>query len=139
MRMSPRLLPWVLMMALLPAACGQRPPGESGLRDAFAAQLAANSFLGDVQRNGDEITFSGPAAGGGSGAWRVRIDSAVVEENDDPAFPYKGTVMSSWYSNGQLVSPSGRESNLPVQLTSNGLAQDCWALWDAGEARWEWE
>ncbi len=128
-----------VILALLASACGEGRPGTDGLRDSFAAQLAANSFVRDVQRNGDEITFSGPAPDGGVGPWRLVIDSAAVEPNDDPSLPYKGTVTSSWYSDGQPVRPSGLESNLPVELTSNGLAQDCWALWNSASARWEWE
>ena len=136
-----RQFPWLLLIvAVLPLGCAERPPAEEGLRESFAAQLAANEFVRDVERKESEITFIAPAAmGGGNGEWRVRIDSAVVEPNDDPKFPYKGTVKSSWYSQGALVQPSGRESNLPVELTSNGLAQDCWALWNPQTERWEWE
>jgi hypothetical protein len=126
-------------LALLSSACGDGMPGADDLRDSFAAQLEANSFVSDVQRNGDDITFSGPGAGGGVGAWRVVIDDAVIEPNDDPSLPYKGTVTSSWYFDGELVQPSGSESNLPLELTSNGLAQSCWALWNTTSERWEWE
>ena len=35
---------------------------------------------------------------------------------------------SSWYADGPRVEPSGRDSNLPLELTDNGLAQDCWAV-----------
>jgi hypothetical protein len=130
---------YALVAALTAAACSGGPPGADGLRDAFAAQLAANSFVSNVQRDGDEITFAGPAGAGGSASWRVVVRSAVVESNGDPALPYKGTVTSSWYSDGQPVIPLGRESNLPLELTSNGLAQECWALWNDAVARWEWE
>jgi len=128
-----------VILALLLSACGDGRPGADGLRDSFVAQLAANPFVRDVQRSGDEITFSGPVSDGGVGPWRIVIDSAVAEPNDDPSLPYRGTVTSSWYSDGQIVLPSGRESNVPVELTSNGLAQDCWALWNSASARWEWE
>lgn len=119
------------------AACGK--PGEGGLRESFAKQLGSNRFIKDVQVNGDELTFSGPGAEGGVAKWRVHIDSAVVEPNDDRARPYKGVVTSSWYSDGQLVQSRGRNSNLPLELTDNGLAQDCWALWDKEAKRWSWE
>lgn len=129
-----------LVLALLLGACGDGRPSAGDLRDSFVEQLIANQFVRDVERSGDEITFSAPAAaGGGRGAWRIVIDAADIEPNDDTARPYKGTVRSSWYSDGALVRPSGRESNLPVELTSNGLAQDCWALWNSASARWEWE
>jgi hypothetical protein len=128
-----------LILVLLASACGGGRPSASDLRDSFAAQLAANRFVSNVQPDGATITFSGLSAGGGVAAWRIVIDSAEVEPNDDPSLPYKGTITSSWYSDGQLVRPSGRESNLPVELTSNGLAQECWALWNSASARWEWE
>ena len=133
--MRSHLLRAPLILVLLVSACGGGP-NASDLRDSFAAQLAANRFVSNVQRDGDTIKFSALSAGG---AWRIVIDSAKVEPNNDPSLPYKGTITSSWYSDGQLVRPSGRESNLPVELTSNGLAQECWALWNSASARWEWE
>jgi hypothetical protein len=137
--MRRHLLRATLILALLPPACGDGSPSASGLRDSFAAQLAANPFVRDVQPKDDTITFSAPAADGRIGRWRIVIDSAKVEPNNDPSLPYKGTVTSSWYSDGELVRSSGRQSNLPVELTSNGLAQDCWALWNSASERWEWE
>lgn len=132
--------PWVLLVVVVLSGCADRAPGEEALRDSFAAQLEANEFVENVGREGDAITFVGPAAmGSGDGTWRIRIDSAVVEPNDDARFPYKGTVKSSWYSHEALVRPTGNQSNLPTELTSNGLAQECWALWNADAERWEWE
>ena len=126
----------VLLLALSLTACGK--PGADGLRDSFAQQMAANRFIKDFQRNGDDLSFSGPGAEGGMAKWRIHIDSAVVEPNDDPAKPYKGTVLSSWYSDDQLIRPNGRDSLLPIELTDNGLGQDCWALWNAAAKKWEW-
>ena len=128
-----------LTLVLLAPACGDDTPSASDLRESFAAQLAANRFVSNVQPDGNTITFSGLSPGGGVGTWRIVIDSANIEPNNDPSLPYKGTITSSWYSDGQLVKPSGRQSNLPVELTSNGLAQECWALWNSASARWEWE
>jgi hypothetical protein len=127
----------ICLVALAAAGCGG--PSDDDLRDSFAAQLAANRFLKDVQRAGDDITFSGAGAEGGTARWRVHVDSAVIEETGDAAMPYKGTVSSSWYSDGQIVLPVGKDSNLPIELTSNGLAQVCFALWDPGARRWSWE
>jgi hypothetical protein len=136
----PRILAAILA-ALTLAACGR--PDAGGLRESFAQQVASNRFISEFQRNGDDLTFSGPGAEGGVAKWRIHIDSAVVESNDDPKTastqPYKGVITSSWYSNDQLIRPSGRESNLPLELTSNGVSQDCWALWDAAAKRWGWE
>ena len=137
--MTARLLPILALLAVLPSGCGGGRPSESGLKDSFAEQLIANSFVRDVQRSGDTITFSAPTEAGPAGSWRVTLDTAVVEPQDTPATPYKGTVTSSWYENGRLVQTKGRESQLPLELTSNGLAQECWALWNNAASRWEWE
>jgi hypothetical protein len=135
------LLAAVIAAACALSACGK--PADSALRDSFAQQLAANRFVKDFQRSGDDLRFSGPGPDGKDRAdWRVHIDTAVVEPNDDSrdtAHPYKGTVTSSWYADGQIVKPRGADSNLPIELTSNGLAQECWALWDTAAKRWSWE
>jgi hypothetical protein len=112
-----------------------------GLRDSFARQLASNKAVTDFARNGDELTFIGPGLEGGTARWRVHIDSAIIEETGDERAPYKGTVKSSWFADGQPVKPSasGRDSNLPVPLTSNGIAQDCWGLWDPKTKAWGWD
>jgi hypothetical protein len=132
----------VVVAALTVVDCGK--PGVDTLRDAFARQLASNRFVKDFQRSGEDLMFSAPGADGVAAKWRVHIDSAVVEPNDDQRSqpemqPYKGIVKSSWYWNGQLVRPSGRDSNLPVELLGNGLSQDCWAFWAKAVRRWSWE
>jgi hypothetical protein len=119
-------------------ACGGKP-GAAGLRDAFAQQLSSNRFITAFERSGDDLRFSGPGAESDRASWRVHIDSAVVEANGETGHPYKGVVTSSWYADGQLVTPRGGESNLPIELTSNGLAQECWAFWDQASRRWTWE
>lgn len=126
-----------LLTAIATAACGR--PDVAGLRESFAQQVAANRFVKDFQRDGDDLTFSGPGAEGGVAIWRIHIDSAAIDSNDDDAMPYKGTVKSSWHSDGQRIEPSGGESNLPFELLSNGLSQECWALWDKTARRWSWE
>src|SRR3989304_2404055 len=115
-----------VIAALTMAGCGK--PGVDGLRESFAQQLASNRSVRDFQRNGDDLTFSGPGVEGGVAKWRVHIDSAVIEAIDDARAPYKGTVKSSWYANDQIVRPSssGRDSNLPADLTVGGLAKDAW-------------
>ncbi len=137
--MNARLIPALLVVALLPAACRDGRPGENDLKNSFAEQLIANSFVRDVQRSGDTLTFSAPTDAGPLGSWRVTIDRAVVEPQDGEPASYKGVVTSSWYSDGTLVQPKGRESQLPLELTSNGLAQECWTLWNSAASRWEWE
>ncbi len=138
----------ILLAAVLPAvACSSEPieptgPTERSLRDSFAAQLSANPAVSVFTRDGDVLTFTGPGLdGSGTAQWRVHIDSAVVEPYTDQPWPYKGTVKSSWSADGQPVRPDaeGRRSNLPEVLTATGLAQDCWANWDAAAGRWGWE
>ncbi len=136
--MRMRFLRVALILAALPlAACGK--PGVEGLRESFAQQVASNRFVRDFQRNGDELLFVGPDAVGGAAKWRIHIDSAVIEPNDDEKQPYKGTVKSSWYANDQLIQPTGRDSHLPVELLDKGLGQDCWAFWEPEAKRWGWE
>ncbi len=134
-----RLLASLVVIAAVAAGCGSGKPDENALRDSFANQLAANKAVKDFQRNGDDMTFAGPAYQGTDAKWRVHIDSAVIETMTDDKTPYKGTVKSSWYADGELVEPRGQRSNLPVELTANGLAQDCWALWDTAARKWGWE
>jgi hypothetical protein len=135
-----RIVPALILAAIVAAGCSSKP-SESSLRDSFARQLSVNPAVKDLRRAGDDLLFSGPGAEGGVAQWRVRIDSAVIEPTDEARAPLKGTVKASWYSNGQLVRPSrsGRDSNLPIELTANGLAQECWAIWDQSGKKWGWE
>jgi hypothetical protein len=125
------------VLAVAVCACSSKP-SDAGLRDAFAAQLEANRAVKDFQRNGDDMTFTGPTLQGGTAKWRVHLDSTTIEDTGDERAPYKGTVKSSWFADGQQVKPQGRESNLADDLISNGLAQECWALWDPAAKKWGW-
>ncbi len=133
-----RLLGSLLVLLALTTACNSAPPPD-GLRDSFAQQLSANTFISDFQRSGDNITFKGPRPDGTPSIWRVHIDTATVEAQKDEKQPFKGTVTSSWFVNGEKVDITGADSNLPIELTSNGLSQDCWAFWEAADKRWSWE
>jgi len=123
---------------LIAVGCSGEPSAHD-LRESFAQQLAANTSVKDFQQSGDDLRFSGPAVDGGVAKWRVHLDSATLESNNDPDKPYKGIVKSSWYANDVEVLPGARESNLPPELISTGLAQDCWALWNKAARKWEWE
>jgi len=137
-RVNVAIIAAALLAAAGTAACSK--PGADGLRESFAQQLASNRFIKDFQRTGDDLRFSGPGPDGADqAAWRVHMDTAVIDANTDPQHPYKGTVTSSWYANDQRVTPRGDDSNLPIELTSNGLAQECWAFWDKAAGRWSWE
>jgi len=132
-----RALP--LVSALVLAGCAQpNEPDEDSLRAAFADQIASSSFVADFQRNGGELTFTGPDGKGGRASWRVRIDSASLVPNDDPAAPFRGVITSSWYADGQLVEYLGRMSGLPEEFLQRGVAQECYALWDAEARQWGW-
>ncbi len=133
----------VLFVTFLVAALGLSgcigKPDEQGLRKSFAQQLAANPFVRDFRQDGDDLVFSGPGPEGGTAQWRVHVDSAVVEPDPTRQQSYRGSVKSSWRANGRLFQPRGRDSNLPLELTSTGLAQECWALWDGTTRKWGWE
>src|SRR6476661_6952624 len=129
----------LLLAALLFAAACSNDPREDGLRDSFAQQLAANKFIAEFQRSGDDMTFRAPRPDGTPSTWRVHIDQTAVEPQSNERQPFKGTLRSSWYVNGEKIEITGRDSNLPIELTSNGLSQECWAFWEANERRWSWE
>lgn len=127
-----------LALGLVTSACGGAPPAD-GLRDSFAQQLGANKFVSEFQHSGDNMTFKAPRPDGTPSTWRVRIESATVAPQSDDHQPFKGTVTSSWFVNGTQVRISGSDSNLPIELTSNGLGQECWAFWEKDAKRWSWE
>lgn len=133
-----RLLSLICLLALVSVGCSSAPPAD-GLRDSFAQQLAANRFVSDLQRSGDNITFKGPRPDGTPSFWRVHIDTATVQSQSNEAQPYKGTIAASWYVDGEQVVITGGDSNLPLELTSNGLGQECWAYWNPETTRWDWE
>jgi hypothetical protein len=132
-----RLIGPLVVLAFVVAGCSK--PGVSGLRDSFAQQMAANKSVKDFQRNADDLLFTGPGADGTVIKWRVHIDSADITDTDDAEKPYKGRVLSSWYAGDFKVVQDRLESNLPLELISTGLAQDCWALWNKTTKKWEWE
>ncbi|MGE3178143.1 MAG: hypothetical protein AB7O32_11780 [Vicinamibacterales bacterium] len=132
------VLVFALAAALVTSACSSKP-GDDTLRDSFAQQLGSNRFLKDFTRNGDEMTFTAEGVETEEAQWRVHIDSTSIDENNSETQPYKGTVKSSWFANGQQVLPRGGSSNLPIGLQSNGLSQDCWAFWEAEKKAWSWE
>ena len=126
-----------VVLTLATTACGK--PGDRDLRESFEQQLAANKYVKDFQKNGEDLLFTGPGADGTTIKWRVHIDSAVIEDTTDAEKPYKGTVKSSWYAGDYKVEPERNVSNLPLELISTGLAQDCWAAWNKTTKKWEWE
>jgi hypothetical protein len=113
-------------------------PDEGSLRDAFADQLASSSFVREFQREGNELVFLGPDGAGGEATWRIDIEQAAIEPYEDDATPYRGTVTASWLLDDRAIRPEGAESYLPLEFLDRGVAQECWALWDAATGAWTW-
>ena len=113
-------------------------PGEDNLKASFAARIDAIASVGGVERSGDELTFVETRGDGAEVRWRVVIDSAAVAEPAAEGAPISGRVVSSWYADGEPVEPLGSMSRLPAAFLDAGIAQDCYALWDAEAGRWGW-
>ena len=122
---------------LVLAACAVQPD-EVNLRDSFVAQIAAVDGVTAVERDGDELTFSGPDGRGGTGSWRVHIDSIELRAGAGEGTPLEGHIASSWWQDDELVEPLGTMSGLPTVIQDIGIAQVCYALWDAEQQSWGW-
>ena len=123
---------------LLAVATCAVQPGEANLRDSFMEQIAAVDGVSDSVRDGDELTFSGPDGRGGTGKWRVHIDSTELGPGPDDQMPFQGSVVSSWWRDGELVVFLGTMSGLPQVFLDAGIGQECYALWDAAANAWDW-
>ncbi|MYN64426.1 MAG: hypothetical protein F4X11_05275 [Acidobacteria bacterium] len=131
-----RLTPvWVAAAVACAAAV---EPGVDNLKASFAAQIDSIGSVSGVAQTGDTLTFTQTRADGTEVQWRVAIDSAVIEEPAVDGAPIQGHVVSSWYADGELIEPLGSMSRLPDAFLEAGIAQDCWALWDADAGRWGW-
>jgi len=130
------------LVALVMSACASREANEQSLKDSFAEQIASAGIARDLTRNGDELTFVAPRAGKAGKAdakWRVRIDSAVLEPQTSERNPFKGSVESSWFADGEIQLSSGSFSGLPEGFLDMGVGQECYALWDAETMQWSWK
>ena len=125
------------VLAVLTLACAPQP-GEENLKASFAAQIEAVETVTSFARAGDELTFTEIREGDSAVAWRVTIDSVALEPRPDEAVPFQGNVVSSWYADGELIEPVGSMSRLPDEIFDAGIAQVCWALWDAERSAWGW-
>ena len=133
-----RLTPvWVAVAAAVACAAAVEP-GVDNLKASFAAQIDSIGSVSGVAQTGDTLTFTQTRADGTEVQWRVAIDSAVIEEPAVDGAPIQGHVVSSWYADGELIEPLGSMSRLPGAFLEAGIAQDCWALWDADAGRWGW-
>ena len=121
------------------AGCARVEANEESLRDSFAERIATSDFVADFSRDGDELTFTGPDSEGGTAAWRVLIDTSLVEPRMfDEAMPFEGRVTSEWHVNGEIVEYLGTMTALPKKFLDRGLGQECWAFWMEAERRWDW-
>ena len=137
--LSPRARAWgVIVIGVLTLAACAMHPGEINLRDSFAEQIASVDGVQDFERDGDELRFSGPDGRGGVANWRVRIDSVELKPGPDERVPLEGHIVSSWWRDGELIEPLGTMSGLPTVLQDSGIAQACYALWDAELNAWSW-
>ena len=93
----------------------------------------------DVRHDGDNVSFSARHGSQVDAKWRVHIDAVTIESQAGEATPSKGLVKSSWYVNGEPIRPRGDQSDLPTPFLDNGLAQECWALWDSRRQQWSWK
>ena len=128
---------WTVAAAAAGCAAAAEP-GEDNLKASFAAEIDAVASVGGVERSGDELTFVETREDGAEVRWRVVIDSAAVAEPAAEGAPIQGRVVSSWYADGALIEPLGSMSRLPAAFLDAGIAQDCYALWDAETGRWGW-
>ncbi len=46
--------------------------------------------------------------------------------------------MSTWWRDAEPIEPLGTMSGLPTVLQDSGIAQVCFALWDAELNAWGW-
>ena len=136
-RSRPGLAAAAVLAVLTTAACAPQP-GEENLKASFAAQIEAVATVTSFARAGDELTFTEVREGDSGVAWRVTIDSVALEPRPDEAVPFQGNVVSSWYADGELIEPIGSIYTLPEAFFDAGLAQDCWALWNAEQETWGW-
>ena len=132
-----RLRSLLLVVVPVLGACAMQP-GEVNLVSSFAERIAAVEGVTDFDRDGGELTFMGPDGGGGIASWRVAIGSTELVSNEGR--PLEGHVVSSWYRDGELIEPdySIGMSMLPNGFVEAGIAQECYALWDEAESRWDW-
>ena len=125
------------LSALALVACGAAP--EQQLTDSFVQQIASSGIVRDFQQNGDEVLFVANYGERLDAKWRVHVDSTSIERDPDGTTPHKGVVKSSWYVNGEQIRPRGDQSDLPLAFLDQGIAQECWALWDKSNNQWSWK
>ena len=134
-----RWLQMVSLVGLAALGCAQPQADEDSLRSSFSERIATSSFVSDFEREGDELRFSGPDGEGGTAAWIVRIETALVEPNEfDEASPFIGRILSEWVKDGKVAEFLGNMTAIPKEFQDRGLAQECWAYWIEANSAWDW-
>ena len=129
----------IAAVAAVAAGCAAAvEPGAESLKASFAAQIEGIASVGAVERTGDTLSFTETRADGAEVRWRVAVDSATIAPAAVDGAPVQGHVVSSWRADGELIEPLGSMSRLPDAFLEAGIAQECWALWDAETGRWGW-
>ena len=131
------------LSALALVACRTAPEQqatpEQQLKDSFVKQIASNGIVRDFQQKGDEYFLPRSTGEHPDAKWRVHVDSASIERGADGTTPVKGLLKSSWYADGEQIRPRGDQSDLPLAFLDQGIAQECWALWDKSKNQWSWK
>lgn len=139
MAMTLRTFAIAALTATTLAACAAATADDASLRDSFAERIAGTDEVSDLQRAGDELTFTGPDGAGETTSWRVVIDTTLVEPNEfDEEMPWVGRLTATWYADGEEVEWLDTMTALPSEFLDRGLAQECWANWVEAERRWDW-
>jgi hypothetical protein len=128
----------VCVSAFGAVACRGASP-ERELKDSFLQQVGSSPGVRDFQRGGDEVSFTARYGNALDAKWRVHIDSSSIELETDGKTPNKGGIKSTWSVNGEPIRPRGSQSDLPLGFLDNGVAQECWALWDGKTGKWSWK
>ncbi len=126
-----------LLLAAAGFGCGAGPDVGS-LKESFAHQIEIIDLVRDLELDGDEVRFLRPDGSGEDVSWRVAINSAIVNPQDNEVLPYRGIITASWYANDRALLSGGGTSELPLWILDAGLSQECWAFWEQSVGRWDW-
>jgi hypothetical protein len=129
----------VLCLSAVGAVACRAANPERELTDSFLQQVGSSPGVRDLDRSGDEVSFTARYGDKLEAKWRVHIDSSSIEFEADGKTPTKGGVKSTWAVDGEPIRPRGSQSDLPLAFLDNGVAQECWALWDGKSGKWSWK
>lgn len=121
------------------SACGGGVTATpENLKESFTKLVASVALVHDFKQTGDDLTFTAAYANEPNAQYRVHLDSALIEAQNNADQPFKGTMKSTWYINGTAVVPRGTYADLPTEFLDKGVGQDCWAFWEPKTKTWGW-